>query len=56
MDKFEQLQNLINSQEADKQKFYTQGNKAAGRRLRKTLLEIKTLAHDLRKEIISKAD
>jgi hypothetical protein len=30
---------------------FAEGNKSAGTRLRKTLLEIKTLSHEIRKEV-----
>ncbi|MGK7393706.1 MAG: histone H1 [Candidatus Cyclobacteriaceae bacterium M3_2C_046] len=51
MKKFNDIKELINSAEGDADKFYTKGNKAAGTRLRKTMLEIKDLAHEIRKEV-----
>ena len=49
-----QLKDLVASIEADADKFYTNGNAAAGTRVRKGLQEIKTLAQEIRNEITSK--
>ena len=51
MDKFKQLQSLVQGIEADAIKFYNNGNGAAGTRVRKALQEIKGLAHEIRKDV-----
>lgn len=51
MQKYTQLKSLLASIEADADKFYQAGNKAAGTRLRKAMLEVKNLASDIRKEV-----
>lgn len=51
MKKFNEIKDLLNSIEGDADKFYNKGNKAAGTRLRKGMLSIKDLAHDIRKEV-----
>lgn len=51
MKKFNNIREILNSVEGDADKFYNKGNKAAGTRLRKAMLEIKDLAHDVRKEV-----
>jgi archaellum component FlaC len=51
MKNYKALQNLISSIEADARKFYDSGNKAAGTRLRKAMLDIKKLAQDIRNEV-----
>ncbi len=42
--------------ESDVKKFDEKGNAAAGTRVRKTLMEIKNLSHEMRKEIISEKE
>jgi hypothetical protein len=51
MEKFEQLQSLLDGMSTDKEKFYQKGQNAAGTRLRKELNNIRKLAADIRKEI-----
>ena len=51
MNSFETIKALIPSMEADYSKFQDTKNKAAGTRLRKALMELKTRAHEMRKEI-----
>jgi len=51
MKKFNSIKEILNSIESDADKFYNKGNKAAGTRLRKAMLEIKELAHEVRKEV-----
>ena len=48
---FEQLQDIVNSTQADIDKFYENGNKAAGTRVRKAMQQVKSLAQDLRKDV-----
>lgn len=51
MDKIEKLKSLVESAEQDAIKFYEKKNKSAGVRLRKTLMEIKTLCHETRADV-----
>ena len=51
---FEKLQYIVNSTQADIDKFYEGGNKAAGTRVRKAMQEVKNLAQDLRKDVQAK--
>jgi len=51
MKKFNDIKELVSSIEGDAEKFYDKGNKAAGTRLRKAMLELKDLAHGIRKEV-----
>ncbi|ADY51322.1 hypothetical protein Pedsa_0749 [Pseudopedobacter saltans DSM 12145] len=51
MEKFSKVKELIASAEADAEKFYNNGNGAAGTRLRKALQEIKGLAQEIRNEV-----
>ncbi|MDF3076904.1 MAG: histone [Sphingobacteriaceae bacterium] len=51
MNNYNKLKDLLASIEADADKFYNNGNSAAGTRVRKGLQEIKTLASDIRKEV-----
>jgi hypothetical protein len=51
MEKFNQLKELIASIEADADKFYNKGSKAAGTRVRGGMQEIKTLAQEIRNEV-----
>jgi deoxyadenosine/deoxycytidine kinase len=49
--RFDELKNLVMSLEADFKKFYEQGNKAAGTRVRKGMLDLKNLAQDIRMNV-----
>lgn len=51
MEKFSKVKELIASAEVDAEKFYSNGNGAAGTRLRKALQEIKGLAQEIRNEV-----
>ena len=51
MDIFNQLKETIEQAELDAAKFYDNGNKAAGVRLRKSMQVIKQLAQDLRSDV-----
>lgn len=51
MKNFNQLKDLLTSIEGDADKFFNNGNAAAGTRVRKGLQEIKTLAQEIRNEI-----
>lgn len=50
--KLSQLKAIVSLAEEDLHKFAEKGNKTAGTRLRKSLLEIKELAGDMRKEVL----
>ncbi|WP_186758213.1 histone H1 [Echinicola salinicaeni] len=51
MSRFSEVKELIDSLEQDFTKFYEQGNKAAGTRVRNGMQTIKTLAQDIRTEV-----
>ena len=51
MQKFEQLEQLVADAKEDARKFYQDGNKAAGTRVRKAMQEVKSLAQEIRLEI-----
>jgi len=51
MEKYNQLKELIASIEADADKFFNNGNKAAGTRVRTGMQEIKALAQEIRNEV-----
>jgi hypothetical protein len=50
-ERYGQLTDVLNDAEEDLMKFYEKGNKAAGTRARKSLMELKKLAHEIRQEI-----
>jgi hypothetical protein len=50
-ERYSQLTDLVEGSEEDLLKFYEKGNKAAGTRARKSLMELKKLAHEIRQEI-----
>lgn len=54
MENYLKLKELVASIEADADKFFNNGNSAAGTRVRKGLQDIKTLAQDIRNEITAK--
>jgi hypothetical protein len=51
MQRFHELQNLVNSFEGDFEKFYVKGNKSAGVRIRKAMNELKKKAQEIRLEV-----
>ena len=51
---FEELKSILEETEADVEKFYEKGNKAAGTRVRKAMQEVKRVAQDLRVDIQDK--
>ena len=53
MSRFEELKALVAAAEADFQKFYQEGNKAAGTRVRAAMQELKNLAQTIRTEVQS---
>lgn len=52
METFELLKQQLASAERDAQKFFLQGNKAAGTRLRIALQKSKVLAQEVRKSVL----
>ncbi|MBD1424914.1 MULTISPECIES: histone H1 [Sphingobacterium] len=54
MENYNKLKDLVASIEGDADKFFNNGNSAAGTRVRKGLQEIKTLAQELRNEVTAK--
>lgn len=51
MERFEELVALVESMKGDFEKFYVKGNKAAGTRVRKGMLELKSKAQEIRTEV-----
>lgn len=51
MKRFEQLKSMVESLEADFDKFYDKGNNAAGTRVRKGMQDMKNLAQEIRLEV-----
>ncbi len=49
--RYSQLTETLDEAEEDLMKFYEKGNKAAGTRARKSLMELKKLSHEIRQEI-----
>ena len=49
--RFAELQQLVAGMEADFQKFYQDGNKAAGTRVRNAMQELKAFAQTVRNEV-----
>ncbi|MGO1520373.1 MAG: histone H1 [Sphingobacterium sp.] len=54
MENYTKLKDLVASIEADAEKFFNNGNSAAGTRVRKGLQEVKTLAQDIRNDVTAK--
>ena len=52
-DRYAQLQALVAGMAADFQKFYKDGNKAAGTRVRNSMQELKQFAQDVRQEVLT---
>jgi vacuolar-type H+-ATPase subunit H len=51
MKKFEELEKLVAETREDAEKFFEQGNKAAGTRVRKNMQTLKNLAQEIRSEV-----
>ncbi len=49
--RYSQLTETLDETEEDLMKFYEKGNKAAGTRARKSLMQLKKLSHEIRQEI-----
>ena len=54
MELYEELKNLVSNLEEDASKFYEQGNKAAGTRVRKGCQDIKNLCQNIRVDVSNK--
>jgi hypothetical protein len=54
MSHYNKLKEMVEGMEADFQKFYEKGNKAAGTRVRKGMQDLKNLAQDIRKDVLDK--
>ena len=52
--RFAELQALVAAMQGDFEKFYRDGNKAAGTRVRNSMQELKTFAQTIRTEVQSK--
>lgn len=50
-DRYEELTGIVEGAKEDLMKFYEKGNKAAGTRARKALMNLKKRAHEMRQEI-----
>jgi uncharacterized membrane protein (DUF106 family) len=51
MDRYKQLQEMVESFEKDFRKFYEKGNKTAGIRLRKHMQQLRSYAREIRDEV-----
>jgi len=49
--RYDELTGILEDAQEDLMKFYEKGNKAAGTRARKSMMELKDLAHEIRQEI-----
>lgn len=49
--RYDELTGIVEEAKDDLRKFYDKGNKAAGTRARKAMMELKKLAHEVRQEI-----
>ena len=54
MNRYKQLMELLEAAREDFEKFYDKGNKAAGTRIRKSMLELRNVAQEIRQEVQSK--
>ena len=51
MDRYNQLAALLESLKEDFDRFYDKGNKAAGTRVRKGMLDLRNMAQEIRVEV-----
>jgi hypothetical protein len=51
--RYAELMRLVESMEQDFHKFFNQGNKAAGTRVRQAMQELKTFAQNVRTEVLA---
>lgn len=54
MEKYQEMRELLLTLESDFQKFYDEGNKAAGTRIRKGMQNLKNIAQEVRVEVQEK--
>ena len=54
MEHFDKLKAMVSELEQDFSEFYGKGNKAAGRRIRKAMQEMKGLAQEVRVDVQAK--
>ena len=54
MEHFDKLKDMVGELEQDFSEFYGKGNKAAGRRIRKAMQEMKGLAQEVRVDVQAK--
>ena len=54
MELLNQIKEVLDNVQADAEKFYAKGNKAAGTRVRKAMQEIKALAQAVRTDVSEK--
>ena len=54
MQNLNKIKEVLENVQADAEKFFEKGNKAAGTRVRKAMQEIKTLAQAVRQEVSEK--
>ena len=54
MNRYQELMELLASAKDDFEKFYDNGNKAAGTRVRKSMQDLKQLAQEIRLEVQNK--
>jgi hypothetical protein len=52
--RYAELLRLVTSMEQDFRKFFDQGNKAAGTRVRQAMQELKSFAQNVRTEVLAK--
>ena len=50
-ERYEELTGILEDAQEDLMKFYEKGNKAAGTRARKAMMNLKNRAHEVRQEI-----
>ena len=54
MNRYQQLMELLEAAKEDFEKFYDKGNKAAGTRVRKSMMDLRNMAQEIRQEVQSK--
>lgn len=54
MEHYDKLKSMVSDLEQDFSEFYGKGNKAAGRRIRKAMQEMKGLAQEVRVDVQAK--
>lgn len=54
MSRMDEINEIVSQLQTEMNKFYDKGNKAAGTRARKHLMDLKNMAHEVRQEIQEK--